>query len=70
MKKALLKQAEENGHLMVRVSPNRYECRHCPASIYDDQIGHENWQSSKTGNLCADPKNHDAGVVRSRILAV
>lgn len=48
----LIKEASINGHTMIRVSPGRYECMCCPASISDDETGTGNWQPSKTGNLC------------------
>ncbi len=53
MKEFLLKQARENGHTMVRVSPCRYECRYCTASIEDDQTGTDSWQSKQTGIICS-----------------
>ncbi len=52
MKEIFLSQAKENGHQMARVSPGRYECSQCAATVEDDQTGCDNWQSSKTGNLC------------------
>ncbi len=52
MKTMFLKQAEENGHKMSLVAPERYECCQCPASIVGDETGCGNWQSSKIGIVC------------------
>ena len=61
MKDTLLNQAKENGHVMIRVSPGRYECRDCDANIEDNQAGNNNWQSSKIGNLCPGVKQESSG---------
>ncbi len=53
MKTLFLNQARDNGHVMVPVSPGRYECRGCPASIEKDQNGCSNkWDASKTLLQC------------------
>ena len=51
MRETHIRQAEENGHEMVRVNPNRYECQKCPASIEKIDCRYR-WQASKTGNYC------------------
>ena len=56
MKTLLLKQARELGHHMVLVSPGRYECSDCPATIQSNGCRSENWQASKTGNICLEAR--------------
>jgi hypothetical protein len=48
---AFLNEAKENSHSMGRVSPDRYECSKCTASLIKNDAKSE-WAASKTGNFC------------------
>ncbi len=49
-----LEQASELGHKMTRVSPERYECTACEASVFADSGS--NWHSFKIGTFCSSTK--------------
>ena len=52
MKDYYLKIARENGHTMIRVSPDRYECLDCMAEISSDESGCNNWQAKGINATC------------------
>lgn len=48
---ALLNEAKENGHDMLRLSTDLYECSQCSAVIVKKGTD-SNWKPSKTGHFC------------------
>jgi len=52
VKEIYLNQAAELGHKMVPVSPDRWECADCSASVFSDETGCNNWQATKTLVQC------------------
>lgn len=49
---ALLNEAKENGHKMVRTSPDLYECTMCSAKVNKRFGKLYGWVSIKTSNIC------------------
>lgn len=56
----LVQTAIDNGHAMIRVSPDRYECMHCPATITKDtkhllrKSFLVSWKTHKINTLCPE----------------
>ena len=56
MNDILLKKAYENGHVMIIVSPDRYECTNCDTYIAKSLVDSTSWYSLGTSTICPDTR--------------